>query len=339
MSPISQHSSREGWLEERRQGVTASEVPGLLGVYPSEAYKASHNPYELWLKKTNRLPLDGGDPPEELRVRLAVGRAMEEPVASYVERSLGVTLQDPGDYTMISDGLLSATPDRLITARRVAEVDNLIAQRAVGVVEIKSAFGSLDEWVGGPALRAAVVQAHVAMDVIAALRADSPSRLIAPNKGVVAVVGNMGWDLRVHEFGRRKKLTDLIRSRAEEFWEFVKADEPPDERYLAGGAGVAKSLSTIFEPHPGETVDLPPWSTEVMDRLVAISAEIRALEAEKSGLENRIRREMESAETGVVPGGDLDFRWRVEPRKERVVPASSPRVLRRVKKSKKKKKR
>lgn len=70
-------NSREEWLEIRRGGIGASEVPALLGLSPFES------PYGLWLRKTGRTE------PKPENTAMALGHALEGAVAQYWSEQTG----------------------------------------------------------------------------------------------------------------------------------------------------------------------------------------------------------------------------------------------------------
>jgi hypothetical protein len=76
-------------------------------------------------------------------------------------------------------------------------------------------------------------------------------------------------------------------------------------------------------------VDLPDEALQldqaIRDAKAAIAEHIRA----KEDAEAKVKAMLGRAVVGRLPGGD-GYRWKTEPRKQCVVEASSPRILRRI---------
>lgn len=335
---ISPHRTEAEWLAARCRKLTSSDIPPLLGIYPSEESKKYKNPFETWMVKTGKKP----DPEvEHMRLRFDLGHLVEDRVAREVEeKTEGVHLVDLGDYTIVSEGILAATPDRLIvpaglggnwTAPLTTSEEAALAltkmeaaiECSTGPCEIKSdgVIHDAAEWSGGEKFSYALVQAHV------------PTMIMGKQGGLIAVVLGLGLGFEVTPFVRSPKLCSLIEERAGEFWESVLSDVPPSAKFIDSGEAIAKSLATLFGGDSGETVELDEAAALQMEHLEDVKEKINALEAEKSAIENAVRHRMGSATWATIPGAKKKWQWKTEPRKAytKEVPASEPRVLRLVK--------
>ena len=331
---VAYHPDESSWLAARRKKLTSSDVPGLLGVYPSKAAAENKNPFALWQQKTGK-----AEPPEAgaMRLRFDLGHLVEPRVAREVEQREGVTLLDLGDYTTVEEGIFSSTPDRLIVpagsggswvqpstseghATFLARAESAIAA-ATGVCEIKSdgVLFDAETWSGGEKFDYALIQAHI------------PAMILAKPGGLIATVFGLGLDFDVWPFAVSEKLVSLIRERAEEFWECVLTDTPPGASFLDDSEAIGKSLAALYPKDSGETVELDEQAALQLEHYQELGKQIKALEATRQLIKNQVELRMESATWAKIPGSDKKWQWRTEPRKGYTVAPSEPRTLRVVK--------
>jgi putative phage-type endonuclease len=184
-------NNKPEWLKLRATGVTASDVPTVLGLNPWKTR------YALWHEK--RKGLDGifEDFDNE---SMYWGRKLEAPVAEAVAEKLGVELTTP-DALYAHDTLpLLATPDRLI--------DGSIP------VEIKTTSDRYrDQWENGLADYA---HCQLAAQMIV---------LDAPYGYAACLVG--GQRFYMHRIERDAVLDEQITAAVVEFWQQVESNTPP----------------------------------------------------------------------------------------------------------------
>lgn len=335
-------TDEQSWLGERLKGLTTSDIPPLLGIYPSKAAAQHRNPYEIWRQKTGK-----AEPPEmdEMRLRLDLGHAVEPRVAQEVENREGVKLVDTGDYTLFVRGLLRATPDRLIVpdldfanpwvvkdltvSEDMASKDEKLlaaAASATGVLEIKSSgvIYSAKKWAEGGHLDYALIQAITA------------AMVLDVEGGLIAAIFGLGLDYSSELFTRHEKIEGLIRERAEEFWECVLADSPPGAKYLDDSEAVGRSLAAIWSQDSGSSMILVPENYGEADddpqqdyaRYKEIEEELKALNAERREIKNRVQLAMTDHTWASVPGTGKRWQWATETRSGYTVEPSESRVLR-----------
>lgn len=332
---ITVHHDEASWLAGRRKKLNASEVPALLGCYPSKQSEDFKNPYHLWRVKTGQVE---DQELEHLRLRFDLGHLVEDRVAREVEKRESVTLLDLGDYTTISEGILSATTDRLIvpaglggdwtapvTTSEEAALSHAKMEAAIeaatGVCQIKS-DGTIQEagsWSEGGKFDYALVQIHVEMMVT------------GKQGGLLAALFGLGLGFEVWPVHRSPELVSLIEERAEEFWACVLSGTPPGDSFLSESEAIGRSLAAIYSKDSGEEVELDESAQLQLEHYEHVKDEIKRLEAEKTAIENQVKLRMEDATWAKIPGAEKRWQWKVEPRKGYTVEPSEPRTLRVVK--------
>lgn len=98
-------ADHEGWLEERKKGIGSSEAGTIMGVNKWDT------PYQLWARKTGKLP------PVEMNETMELGHYLEDTVAQIFAQKTGniVDNDSAGDWLAVSDtkDYLRVSPDRL----------------------------------------------------------------------------------------------------------------------------------------------------------------------------------------------------------------------------------
>lgn len=185
-------TNKAEWLKLRATGITASDVPTVLGLNPWKTR------YALWQEKRKGLEgiFENFD-----NEAMFWGRKLEAPVAEAVAERLKVELTAP-DSLYGHDSLpLLATPDRLI--------DDHIP------LEIKTTSDRYrDQWENGLADYA---HCQLATQMLV---------LDAPIGYAAALVG--GQKLFVHKIERDAVLDEQIKGSVQEFWKLVEGNKPPD---------------------------------------------------------------------------------------------------------------
>lgn len=184
---------RDQWLELRAGGITASEVPTVLGLNPYQSR------FGLWQQKLKARQGIFEDVDNEA---MFWGRQLEEPIAQALQERHGMDLYAP-DALFAHDELpLLATPDRL---DRVSAVP----------VEIKTTSERhREQWETGLADSA---HCQLATQMLV---------LDAPTGFAAALVG--GQRLFLHQIERDPILDQQIAQAVKDFWALVINEEPPD---------------------------------------------------------------------------------------------------------------
>lgn len=288
-------SDREGWLLARMDGIGASEVPALFNCHPYLS------PFALWAAKRGATPRSG-----ESTIPQRVGQALEPLLCDLVHEKAGYDVDYPATIDMWRDDVeprLFATTD--------AYVED--AGGARGALELKTRRWSKgQDWEEDPPL-----------DVIMQVQA----QLACTGFGYAVVAGLIhGSDLRWYVIERDSQLIRSIRESVADMWRRVESGEAP---VADGHEATTEALRAMWLKESAElTVDLDDTFVTLDGRREELKDQRKVIDAELAEIDNRIKAAIGAAETGALPNG-VSYRWRVEPRKEHVVAAANPRILRR----------
>jgi len=293
--------SHPGWLAARSRHIGASEVAGILGVSPWAS------PYDIWARKTGRIPADTVSP--EAEERMEWGHLLEPVILARVASQLGLDIERaPQDVHVVHPRcpVLSATPDAYYRA----------PDGTSGLVEVKTSlgYGARQVWEDGVPLGYQVqCQAQMACTEL---------------ERVIVAVLRTGPVLETHPVERHHGTVDLVERYVPEWWaRHVEGDTPPE---VDAHPATVRALAALQRDALGEVVDLPEEAELWSQRLEELSRERKRIEAEETEAKNRIRAALGAASAGRLPGGG-GWTWRGVERQEHVVKASSARTLRRVK--------
>jgi len=271
---IKRPGDRDAWLELRRPYVGQSEAGVVLGLSPFRS------PCDLFLEKTGRVKRE--DTPTEA---MLLGIELEGYAARRYMEKTGRTVRNYG--YMVVRGHALADVDRLIVpdGEKVASHHEEI--RAAGILECKTAR---DEWDGEVPLHYQV-QAQGYCELLDLPFCDFS--VVFKNSSTHRCPADVGWDfLRVE---RDRAIGARIMEKIEEFAACVAADTPPPVTGLAD----ARAL------FPNARIDAPITATEdivkAVDRLRAIAAQTKELEAEEDALKGTVAEFMGDADTLRLP--------------------------------------
>lgn len=97
-------------IKERRNYLTASDIPAVVGLSPWVT------PYEIWSIKKGLIPQK---PPT---LQMDLGSAIQGPVIEVANKHLGLRIENNADNTLFKNGWCGATPDGFSGDDRIAEV-------------------------------------------------------------------------------------------------------------------------------------------------------------------------------------------------------------------------
>jgi predicted phage-related endonuclease len=283
-------TNRAGWLEMRRNDVTASEVAALFDLHPFRTR------LQVYLSKT-RLDGDEGDNPAMRR-----GRIMEPGVAAAFkeEHPEYGDLRKATDYWRLPALRLGCTPDYFIGDPE---------RPGFGVMDCKTM--SPEQWVaynGAPPL-AYTLQVSAQMMVTGAAW------------GCLAVmVMNRALDLYTFHVPRNAKAEAKLRAGVVAFWGAVDRGETPPPTMPAD----RETLVKLFPRDDGRTIDLT--GDNELPALLAERVSLRAAEKRLKEINDSIRVKIGSAQRAVLPGWVITYAS--HHRKEYTVPAQDVRQLR-----------
>lgn len=260
-------TSREQWLELRRNNVGASEVASLFGCQFSDAPSL----FELWQIKSGRLPERqlSGD-------RVEAGILYEEATARHAAKTLGLELLKAGYWTHPRIKGMGCTPDYLCMAKfgGVAWdwlLENDINPENVGNLECKT-VDSLEykrAWNNEPPLRVL-------------LQDQAQKSCIECDWGVLfSCIGGNRWE---HQFTlRRQNTIDTIERRITEFWNSIETGQVPN---IDGTKSTARAIASLYPEDNGD----PPVDMSADNELFEFCANWQSFNAIRKASEADERR-------------------------------------------------
>lgn len=250
--------SREDWLKARKLGLGGSDISAIFGL---NRWKS---PVDVYLDKA------GLSEPAEESEYMYWGTVLEEVVAREFTRRTGYRVRRRNAVLVNDDyPYLLANIDRELVGERVG-------------LECKTASAyKAAEWEDDKV----------------------PDEYMLQVQHYMAVTGYKAWWLavliggntfRILRVDRDDEIIELIKDRAQEFWEtyIVPQVIPP----LDGTS--RETLLQLYPESNGETVQLTSEINRLVGQRQAINASIKALQEEKDALETKIIGAIGSAEVG-----------------------------------------
>lgn len=282
-SRIVDYENETAWKKARKQGVGASEVAAIFG-----AGYASQSIVTVWASKTGAAQIKYDEATLRIFKR---GHKLEQIIASEFADETGLQIYNPGKFTVFQH----AEIDHLF-----ATLDRYVIHPEHGPIplELKAVNGRLrGEWSDGGELPLKFqIQCQAQMD--------------CTGTGYCYLAALIGGDEFVYRLiERNQDFIDAMHGRLGEFWWYVIACEiPPVDESEA----TSKMLGLIYPHDDGQAVTLPTEFDDLDQQLTTIKEELKKLEAEKTGIENRIKAEIGEATKGVLSSGS--FSWKEQSR-------------------------
>ncbi|WP_134663947.1 YqaJ viral recombinase family protein [Amycolatopsis sp. CFH S0078] len=263
-------ASRDDWAFARTFGIGGSDVAAACGINPWKT------PYQIWLEKTRRVEPEFDERATE---RMYWGQVLEP-----------VLLREWDDrhpeYILTGgEGIYADRQHEWM----LANVDGLAWEpdgELAGIVEAKT---------GGHRVIAEWAEDEVPIHYVCQIQ--WYMRLLgAPRAFVVALLDTNSYLERVIE--RDDDLIADLVDGATDFWGYVQRDEapPPD-----ASEATRRALSR-WPSVPDETVELDPLWDKHIARRHELTEQIKALESERTGIDNELRAAMGSAEEALRDG-------------------------------------
>lgn len=306
--------SRQEWLEERRSGLGGSDAASVLGISKWKSRLA------LWAEKTGQVE----EPNLEEVEYVEWGNILEDPIAQRYTKITGRTLIDHGRFAIrINEKypFMHCTMDREIPFLQSGAREPFPAYASGnGDLSIKntSEFKKKDWEEEAPAVYQAQLQHELA---VTGLQWGSFGVLIGGNR--------FHW----MDVPRNDRFISLLIEKEEEFWDMVQrgiCPEPDDSD------SSKETLLRLYPQDTGESRALPPEFADLKEQRQGLKVQIKALEEELQGMDNRIKAAIGDAAIGLLPDGS-GFSWKKQHRDSYTVQASDFRVLREIKAGKGKK--
>ena len=256
------------WYAERRKGITASEIPVVLGIAPWGS------PFNLYWAKRG---LDVEDPENEA---MEWGHELEDVILRKFAREHPELHVTPGGlYRHGDDPRWMATPDG------IAYEGDPESGEPVAVVQVKTA-GSKEEW-GDPGTD------QIPPYYVAQVRWEM--HVMGVSTAYVPVLFN-GRTYREYIVKQDDVDVALMVREAEAFWQRIVDGDPPDVDWRPATNRALKKL------HP----DLDDVEAEVdqkwIDAYLQAVADMKDAERRKAEAENQIRAQLGRAARGTVNG-------------------------------------
>lgn len=290
-----QIESRDAWLAMRSHDLTASDIGAAIGIDP---YKTA---LQLYAEKTGEI-MPAGD--SNLMRR---GRWLESAVlAALAEEHPSWEIERPKIYLRDAELRLGATPDAL-AATDEPGITNIQCK-----VVSKPAYER--DWAEGPPLH------YVLQTATEGLLLGAQRSLLA-----VLVIDTYSAELYEHPVPRHAGAEGRVQEIAREFWTNIAEGKRPVADYERDGETVA-ALFPVSRPTPvlslagdNRLAELLPTRAVLKDEIASLTREVEAIDVE-------IKDKLGEHEIAELPGWRLS--WKTQHRAERIMPASSFRVLR-----------
>jgi putative phage-type endonuclease len=242
-------TERTEWLKNRINCVTGTDIGAIVGVSP---YKTE---WDIWEEKTGR-----GQEQSNTSV-MQWGTILEPAIAGYYEQLHGVTLTK-GEFTnkLVENIPIGGTPDYIDETNRI-------------LIEVKTSKCP-DEWgVEGTD----EVPYQYLCQVIWYMN------LLNLSQAKIIVLF-FGSDYKEYVVNFSQEIFNSLLESAEEFWEKVKSDTPPE---ITGDKACTRYLSKKFLSK-GELIECPENMFLLCNEFIAVKSGINELEEKESILSNKI---------------------------------------------------
>jgi putative phage-type endonuclease len=289
---------RAAWLEERRNGIGASEAPVVMGVSKFQS------PLDLWAQKRGLVPADS-----EGNEAMEIGLLLEPVILGLYARRRGVEIERPEPYTLVRSKdkpFMFATFDGFQS----------LPDKGRGVVEIKATGMDLRDGEEPPESYQVQIQHQMAVAGV-------------DHGTIVALI--RGQRLAWWDVERHAKFLRVLTDAELAFWKRVENGEPPEPV----DPGDTKALLALHPRDNGTTVELPELSdvADEIERLEELRSQAKddlaQVEAALDVAKNRIKAAMGPAAVARV--GRALFGWKAQAKKGYFVQPSETRVFRRLK--------
>lgn len=302
-------TERAAWLEDRRKGVGASDVAGILGLSPWAS------PYSIWASKVFEVVEDE----DRDTLAMSFGRRAESMIAPWFTELTGLyvggnqmTCRGDGDWERCTiDGYVFESPGDAEDCSRWSHKSVAIP---LGPYEAKTTSATPAEWEENGIPVYYQTQGQWTMHVTG-------------TDHIWFAVLHLAFgrpDLKVYELARDQADIDLIVKAVDTFWhDHVLTGIPPETDGHAATTYATKHLPASV----GDMVEVPEGVAEIAKVLVATKAERKALDNYIDTYENAIRAALGDATEG-YHNGALIVSHREQSRPEHLVKASTYRVLR-----------
>ena len=268
------YKDKEEWLSIRRGYIGGSDAGAVVGLNP---YKSA---YTLWAEKTGKIPEFEGNLTTE------VGSYLEEFVAQMFMSKKGKAVRRKNRILVNEDySWACADVDRMVVGEK-AFLECKTTNSPVAMKKFKN--GEYPEmW-------------YVQMTHYLAVT--------GLEKAYLAVLVECR-DFKVFELERDEEEIKALMDAEKEFWNSVKTDTAPK---ADGLQSTSDTLTTLYPQSNNESVNLFGYENE-LQQYMALNAQIKALEAQKDEIANKVKAFL--AEAGRGENDSYRVSWSTSERK------------------------
>jgi putative phage-type endonuclease len=277
--------NRDAWLEWRKGGIGASEVPGILGL------SSFASPWSIWASKA--IP---GMPAHETSERQQIGLDLEAAIATMFHRRTGLYVAGEQTWcTHKTETWARCTVDGFVFEGPVDDVNPGIWRRHDlallfgGHVGLGNFQAKTDGRFGWPDGIPPGIQAQCQYELFVT---DMPRTWVA--------VLHAGFKFEVYELERDQADIDYIVGKVRTFWfDHVLPGNPPE---IDGSEATTRAIAEVWpDAKPGSPVDLDDIADRIEQRRKLKEA-IKSATAELDVIDNEIKAAMADDEIGCIDG-------------------------------------
>lgn len=260
--------SREEWLERRRHTIGGSDASAIIGLNDYSS------PYAVWADKLGKLP------PKEDNEPMRLGRDLEDYVAKRFTEKTGKKVR--------KENAMLYNPQYPFAH---ADVDRMVVGEDAGLECKTTSILNLKKFKNG----------------------EYPANYYVQCVHYLAVTGCKRWYLGVlvlgegfHDFVIERDEAEIaaLMESEEAFWKYVESQTPPN---ADGSESTTKTISTIYPTSNDESiVNLETYGAS-MREYMALSAQIKSLEALRDEQANKIKAFM--GESGKGESSSYKVSW------------------------------
>ena len=317
------YPDRAAWLEARRDSIGSSDLVSLLA--PECVPGEPRGWLSIWAEKNPaaraRIVKDTteSERAEKMRIRFAVGHALEPIISDALAERHVLNVVDPGDFTITRSPDLPGVHtslDRLVfsgdaDARYLAAFQaGVEAAMTVAFNESGASFAELksidpfaqlkgDYWSKEEPGMYPILQGHHSLSIPGFEHIDG--FWVA---GIIGYGGDPERDFLSYWIPRNEELCAMIRETWDRFLGYVRRDEEPPLDGYEDTQRAIRALYPAMAKEPAVSITLPPspW-IERQNRYDAIGGEMERLGREKQQIANEVEYEMAQrrATVAVVP--------------------------------------
>ncbi len=244
------YSNKAEWLSLRKNYIGGSDAGAVVGLNP---YKSA---YALWAEKTGKVPEFEGNLITE------VGSYLEEFVATLFERETGKKVRRK-NRMMVNEDYPWAC----------ADVDRtVVGENAIVEIKTTNSFPAMRKFKNGEYPESWYCQMTHYLAVG------------GYDKAYLAVLIGCR-EFKIFELERDESEIAALMTEEEKFWKLVESQTPP---VADGAASTSETISTLYPESNDDTVSLVAYDND-LDQYMALSAQIKELEALKDEMANRVK--------------------------------------------------